>query len=295
MHMLTSSFLIYLSFQSTYLSWEPNAQGKQFLSALRNFREMQMPHHEAQRAYSPSRTWQLTPRFQGNIPSFASRNVMHNRGNIPRTGYQLGSLWLINEEQKNPPYLLDWYYTSRDFRPSNAAANSEGIQTVPSEVAHETTEDYWMPHDGGGVRPMYAENWSLEDDRLRSHLEASTSNPFFRDSVLQNRDLGHLDRHTESHWWCPTRPKLTGPETSFIEPPTFGHQNFNQSYDNHSERSAGEKEGDTDWSNSRMFSSKLFADDCERDDASFNLPFNDIYGEPLKSLSIRIDNVDEDQ
>eukprot|EP00268_Persea_americana_P063689 TRINITY_DN828_c1_g1_i2.p1 TRINITY_DN828_c1_g1~~TRINITY_DN828_c1_g1_i2.p1 ORF type:complete len:887 (-),score=130.41 TRINITY_DN828_c1_g1_i2:387-3047(-) len=299
----------FLSFQSSYPTWEPNAQGKQFLSSLRDFREMQMPHYEAQQTYSPNRTWQLTPRGRGDIQGFASRGVMHNRGGIPRTGYQLDSLWLINEEQKNPPYLLDWYYTSR---PSNAAANSEGIRTVPSVAAPEPTEDYWMLHDGAGVKPpTYEESWGfpLEEDRVRSHLEASTSNPFFRDSVLQNRDPGHLDRPSESHWWARSGPKLIGQQASFLEPPHFGHQNFNQPYDSHSDRSAGEHEGDIDWSNPRMFSSKLFTDDCERDDTSFNLPFlepspfghqnfnqpHSIFGGPLKSLNIRTDNVDDDQ
>lgn len=280
----------FLSFQSIHPKWEPDAQGKHFLSTLHNFREMQMQHHEAQQVYSPSQTWQFTPGGQVDVHNFVSRDVLRNRGGILRTGYQFSSLWSINEEQKSPPYLLDWYYTSH---PSRVGDNSEGIRTLPSEVAHEPHGDYRMPHSGAHIAPIYEDDWDFQiEKRMQSHLEASTSNPFFRDSLLKDHKSGHLGDATESHWWARTGPKTSGLQTSFLEPPTFGNHNLNQPYDSISDRSL-EQEGGIDCRNRGMFSSMMFADECEKDATGFNLPFNDIYDRPVKNLNIKADQVDE--
>ncbi|RVX19206.1 Autophagy-related protein 9 [Vitis vinifera] len=178
------------SFQSSYPSWEPDAQGKQFLSTLRTFREEKLQGHGTRPAFSPPRIWRGSPNLRGQI----DRNGLFLREmlqNSPRIGYQSGSLWLIDADQKSHPYLLDWYYTSR---PHAENGNSNDIPRVPYEVAEEHPKDFWMPSNFNQREVRYdGEFWHHQfDDRSQSHLEASTSGPFFRESVLQHHDSGHV-------------------------------------------------------------------------------------------------------
>ncbi|XP_058077951.1 autophagy-related protein 9-like [Magnolia sinica] len=271
----------FLSFQSSYPTWEPNAQGKQFISTLRNFRERQMQHHETQHAYSPTRTWTLNPNSRGYTEThgFLSRDVHYNVGPIPRMGYQLGSLWSINADQKTHPYLLDWYYMSH---PSFPAYDPRGIPTIPTEAADLQTTDVRMPYENTEVKPRCEENWSFPlEDRMNSHFQASTSSPFVQDSMLQHHDSGHVGFSTESRWWARSGPKLTGgPQASFLEPPIFDRHDSNHDHDNYSDGSREEQEGGMEWRNPHRFS---FMDDGEKDYEGFNLPFNDIYSGPLES------------
>ncbi|XP_077247952.1 autophagy 9 (APG9) [Tasmannia lanceolata] len=269
----------FLSFQSTYPTWEPNAQGKQFLSTLRNFREQQIQHQEIQWAYSPARRWQLSPnsRGQGELLNYASRDPLFNRGNIPRTTYQLDSLWSINMDQKSHPYLLDWFYTSH---PPHSADNSRGMPTLPSEVAVGPSRDFWIPKTNEEIKPRCEENWDFPlDDRLRSHLEVSTSSPFFRGSVLQNPDPDHVKHPTNTRWWARNGPETTAPQASFLDPPVFGHYDSGSGhpYDYFSDRSEEDLESGMDWRNPRRLSSTTYMDDFEKDGGDFNLPFHDIY------------------
>ncbi|XP_058082140.1 autophagy-related protein 9-like [Magnolia sinica] len=296
----------FLSFQSSYLSWEPNPQGKQFLSSLWNFREQQMHFQESQQVYSPRPTWLPTPnpRAEGEIHRFTSRDVLYNRVGNPRMAHQLGALWSIDGDRKNPPYLLDWYYTTHQARAAN--------DSPPSEVGYDLTGDYCIQIDGSEIKPRFEENWGFQvEDRLRSHMEASTSNPIFRESVFQHRDLGNPGHPSESRWWARSGPKPTDPHSSFIDPPSFGYHDSNQPYDHFSDRSAEEQEGGVDWRSHSMRTEEqdggvdrrshsmlcrtMYTNDCEND-GLFNLPFNDIYsGPPPKGLHIRTESASNDR
>ncbi|OVA02137.1 Autophagy-related protein 9 [Macleaya cordata] len=273
----------FLSFQSSYPTWEPTSQGKQFLSSLRNFREQKLQGRTQQELRYP-RNWQLSPnlRFQGNMNSYISRDLLYNNmGGVPVTGYQLGSLWMIDSDQKNHPYLLDWYYTSRFPHATN---DSEDVPPSNTEMA-EGGRDFWTPLNQTATQtePRFEENWGFpsEEERLRSHMEASTSTPLFRESVIQHHNSGHLERPIQSHWWARSGPHSTGPQASFLEPPNFNHHMSENIYDNMSDRSTEEQEQRLDWRNSRMLSRTTYMDDDDADaDVEFNLPFNDIYYKP---------------
>ncbi|KAK9282421.1 hypothetical protein L1049_005338 [Liquidambar formosana] len=273
----------FLSFQSSYPSWEPNAQGKQFLSTLRTFREQKFQRHGTRNSYSPSGVWRGSPnlRGQGDRNNFFSREMSHN---TLGTGYQLGSLWLIDVDQKNHPYLLDWYYTSR---PCHATGNSRDVPTVPFEVSEEHPDDMWMPSNLTKNETRYEEYWGHHvEDRLQSHLGASTSAPLFRESVLQHHDPADLAHPTRSHWWARSSPHDIEAQTSFLEPPDFNRHTSNNHYDNLSERSIEEQEHHLDWRDSRKLSRTTYMDGFE-EEGELNLHFDDIYNRPLEISSMK--------
>ncbi|XP_043704370.1 autophagy-related protein 9-like [Telopea speciosissima] len=271
----------FLSFQSSYPTWEPNAQGKQFLSILRNFREQKWQGQGTQQAYSPHRTWQ---RSEGDMLSFFSRDVLtNNNGGLPRAGYQLGSFWPIGAEQKNHPYILDWYYTSQ---PPHMASNSEDAPNLQCEITVEPSRDIWKPFTNPTAQyePRFDANWGYPpEDRIQSQLGASTSAPFFRESVLQQNDSGDVKPSTDSHWWARSEPHSVGPQTSFLEPPNFVHHTSDDPYENISDRSSVQEQH-LDWRQSNSLSRTAYVDDYG-DDGDFNLPFN-VYNKPSGNFTM---------
>uniref|UniRef100_A0A2N9IKN3 Autophagy-related protein 9 n=1 Tax=Fagus sylvatica TaxID=28930 RepID=A0A2N9IKN3_FAGSY len=270
----------FLSFQSSYLSWEPNAQGNQFLSNLRTFREQKLQGQGIRQAYSPSRIWRGSPIFRGrgDRHSFLSRELPHN--NSPGTGYRLGSLWLIDADQRNHPYLLDWYYASQ---PNHVTGNSRDGPPEPFEATEQHPGDYWMPSNLTQNEPRYEEYWRDHfEDRTQSHLGASTSTPFFQDSVLRHHDSSNLANPTRSHWWARSGPHSAQPQTSFLEPPDFNRQTSNDYDDNLSERSSNEQR--LDWRDDKKLSRTTYMDDLEA--GEFNLHFDDIYSRPPETPRI---------
>ncbi|XP_057964932.1 autophagy-related protein 9 [Malania oleifera] len=271
----------FLSFHSSYPSWEPKAQGKQFLLTLRTFREQKFQGQGSRPAYSPQRMWRGSPnlRNQGERNSFFSREMPHNS---PTSGHQLGSLWLIDVDQKNHPYLLDWYYTSQ---PHHATNYSRNAPAAAFEVVEEGHKDFWMPSNLATNDAKYEEYWGHHfEDRSRSHLEASTSTPFFGESVLQHHDLGNLAQQTRSHWWARSDPQGLGPQTSFLEPPDFNCPVPYNHYDNISDKSLEEQEEHLDWRNARKLSRTNFMDDFETE-GEISLHFDDIYSRPPEPMN----------
>nr|KYP51184.1 Autophagy-related protein 9 [Cajanus cajan] len=57
----------FLSFQSSYPSWEPNAQGKQFMLNLKTFREEKLAGHLNRHGFSPLRMWRGSPNMGSNV------------------------------------------------------------------------------------------------------------------------------------------------------------------------------------------------------------------------------------
>ncbi|XP_022758387.1 autophagy-related protein 9-like isoform X2 [Durio zibethinus] len=272
----------FLSFQSSYPSWEPDAQGKQFLSNIRAFREQKLQVQGARHAYPPGRMWRGSPlRAYGDRTGLLSREMQQN---IPGTGYNMGSLWLIDADQQNHPYLLDWYYTSR---PHHVASYRRDLATRPLEPADQEHGDYGVPTNVTHNEARDEEYWPHRyDDRSQSHLEASTSAPFFHESVLQHHDTNEMAHHTQSHWWARNGSHGAQPQTSFLEPPDFNRHSPGHHYDNFSDRSVEEHDQFLDWRDSRL-SRMTYMDDLEAG-GDVSLHFDDIYSRPPETPTLNL-------
>ncbi|CAN1292043.1 Autophagy-related protein 9 [Linum perenne] len=248
-----------LSFKSSYPSWEPNAQGKQFLLNLQNFRE--------QKLHGPG-----------------IRRNMYDQPQMLR-----GSpLRLIDADQKNHhPYLLDWYYTSQH---GNDSAEEHNVQLAnPSNLvqgdARYEDDDYW-----GGQH--------FNDNRPNSHLQASTSAPFFRESVIRHQDSTHVNVHPSgSHWWSRSNLRGPQPQASFLEPPDFNRYSTpagNYFDANLSEGSLEEeRDHDLDLRNSRSLSRTTYMYDDNTEGGNLSLHFDDVYGRrPPETETINEDEED---
>lgn len=250
------------SFQSSYPSWEPSSDGKQFFSTLKTFKEQKFREQGIRPGYiSPNQTPQWAPIFQGqgDPNSYFSREMGPN---ISRSAYQLDCLWLIDPVYKNHPYILDWYYTSFHHH------NPQDIESGAGPV----DVDMWDPPELTRDPVQYDDNWgSFFEDRNGSNLEASTSAPLLRGSVLQHRDSSNMGTGPtgRSHWWARGVGLGPGPQTSFLEPP-----NFNRNDDNYSDRSFEDSQP-FDWRRSNRLSKTFYMDNDE--EGKFDLPFDDIY------------------
>jgi len=283
----SSCIVVFCSFQSSYPSWEPNIQGKQFLLNLRTFRDQNLQGQGARHTHSSPRMWRGSPSFRGP----GDRNIPFSREmpfNTP--GFQLGSLWLLDIDQRNHPYLLDWYYTSR---PHSSTNNTRDATAVPFEAAEQQhSRDYWTPSNLEQNEARYDEEfWGHNyQDRSGSHLGASTSAPFFQESGLHH-DSSNLAHPTRSHWWVRSGPFGAQPQASFLEPPDFHQASFleppdfnlhasENHYDNLSEKSLEDHEQHLDWRGTSRLSRTTYLDDDIEAGRSVSLLFDDIYSRP---------------
>lgn len=265
------------SFQSSYPSWEPNAQGKRFLQNLRTFREQKLAGYgNTHDAFSSPRMWRGSPNMgsNGDRNRFPSRELPYNTF---VTGNHLGSLWLIETNQNNHPYLLDWYYTSRP---------QATVGDVPSQPSGVTVTDHhsrenWMPSNLTQNEPGYGE-YSNEyfEGQVASHLEASTSAPIFRES----RNSNELPHTTRSHWWARSSPRGGKAQASFFEPPDFNHQTAYDYHDKFSDRGSEDQDQDRFWRDNHRLSTTTYTDDLEA--GEFNLHFDDIYSRPPETHTV---------
>lgn len=243
-------------------------------------------------AYSPQRMSPGSPSVRGfgGVNYLSRERPYHN----PRTGYQLGSLWLIDADQKNHPYLLDWYYTSAPHH----TTNTRDIPEEPFEGTEQHSVD-WMPPNFTDNGARFEDLWGHQsEDRSQSYLGASTSAPFPRDNVLQHHDAGYPAHQARSHWWARTEPHgsqpqssfLDPPQSSFLEPPNFMRQPSDNYYENFSERSLEEQdeeqdaeqdkeqEQDLDWRrNYHNLSRTTYMDDLDLEAGECSLHFDDVY------------------
>ncbi|CAA2967870.1 autophagy-related protein 9-like isoform X2 [Olea europaea var. sylvestris] len=273
----------FLSFQITYPSWEPGAQGKQFIASLRTFRDQKLQGQEMIVGHFTPGLQQLSNQnFRGlgdRNNSFLWETPFTNRGTFD----QFGSMWLIDGEQKNFPYIIDWFYTSQNHE------RADNLRNVPSRRDEENSKDFLVPphfmRNETQNEERYLDNWERSvEDRMKSELEASTSAPLFRESVLQHHDSHNVGDPTRSHWWARTSPQDAGLQTSFLEPPNFFHDASRDYYDHFSEGGVEEEpEQLLDWRNSRRLSRTFYMDNLEA--GEFNLAFDDIYRRPSESPS----------
>ena len=200
----------------------------------------------------------------GDRNRFMSREVPHSTF---VTGNHLGSLWLIEANQNNNPYLIDWYYTSRP--------HDETMRDAPSEpfgVTEHHSREFWMPSNLTQDEPEEYSNEYCED-RAASHPGASTSAPIFRESLINDRNSNELSPTTGSHWWARTRAQGGQVQTSFFEPPDFIHRTEYNYYDKFSD--IGSEDQDQEqrlyWRDHPRLSRTTYTDDLEA--GEFNLHF----------------------
>ncbi|GAB4830516.1 autophagy protein atg9 [Ancistrocladus abbreviatus] len=265
----------FLSFQCNYPSWEPDAQGSQLISTLRTFRDQLLGGGLFTRhAFPPAQMWPWSPnlRNQGSQNSYLRREVPQSH---PGHGHHWGSLWLIEPHQRTHSYLLDWYYLSRPRQPSG---NLDNAPIVSLDISDEPPQDYWVPPPFHN-EPRREEQWGdIFDDRSHSHLEASTSIPFFEEqSLLQQNDSSNILHPMRSQWWARSGPHVVEPQASFLEPPDFNRQGVDNYYDSHSDRSIDEQEQQLlNWRNYHRISHSKFPIDFGTG-GEFKLHFDDIY------------------
>lgn len=270
----------FLSFQSNYPSWEPDTKGKQFISNLRTFRDRMWRGEEARHANSPNRTWRVNPNVGihgGDRNSSLSREMPYA---LTGYGFNLGSHWLIDEEQRNHPYILDCYYILRRCSTSFAGFGEDG-PAVTSEVRLQMPGDTWAPFSFGRHEDRQEHSWAHHDygDRSNSHLGASTSTPLFRESVFNPRDSGNDSGHNvRSHWWARSGPHNTQVQASFIDPPDFRRYAHDNHQDGYSDRSLDLEEG-LDWRIPQRLDRTTYGDDFE-EAGDVSLHFDDIYSRP---------------
>ncbi|KAJ4779778.1 Autophagy-related protein 9 [Rhynchospora pubera] len=217
----------FLSFQSTYQSWQPEPHGQKFLSNLHKFKEHHANQGGAQRDNFNSlpyrrRTEDIFLRTTGTVSS--------------PVGYNLGSLWLPDSDQKSHPYLLDLYYTSKwdpppDEPVHHTTPNRNDLRTVINEPLYEIEEEI-----------THQPTWDPT-----ANLEASTSGVFLKDSILTNQDRPD-NRQVTNQWWARTNVSnvvtqpAPVPYESFMEPPCFEKNPHFHLYDD--SQHSGEDEGD---------------------------------------------------
>ncbi|RWW20557.1 hypothetical protein GW17_00015327 [Ensete ventricosum] len=275
---------ILCSFQCTYPTWEPGDDGQRFLSTLQNFKEKQI-HQGRLQDNSHTWTWQAIRGLRVRheiIHRFPSGNVFSGNGGFPRYDHHPGSVWLTNHEQRNHPYILDWYYTCK---PLEDPENPEDPPLSEKEMAFESIQDFHATQSNLQAEVKNTDqSWDVPfSDRLQSHIEASTSGS----SLFKNSAPQDLDRHIMHHrWWDRTALTSYAAHASFLEPPSFGHHDYSHHNDD------VHRDGSQYLGSLQRLSET--SDVGEADDEVLDLPFVDSYDGSSKNLTVRILRRSED-
>ncbi|MFS7930619.1 hypothetical protein Hanom_Chr04g00346371 [Helianthus anomalus] len=193
---------------------------RQFLSTLEKF--------QAQRSPNQMKRWPV------NVEKFQAQ----------RSPNQM-KRWPVNVDNKDHPYILDWYYISHHLhhRPHD-------IETgfVDVEYEDEAVMNTRIPPDLGSNWDQLDDNWRTSfEDRTNSNLEASASR-----TIIHHLDFRNLGQATRSHWWIrkgwsPVVRTGVGPAGSFLEPPNFHRNSYYDHYDNLSGKSFQEHDPQWGW------------------------------------------------
>uniref|UniRef100_A0A0A9CNX2 Autophagy-related protein 9 n=1 Tax=Arundo donax TaxID=35708 RepID=A0A0A9CNX2_ARUDO len=238
----------FLSFQSVYPSWEPNADGRQFLSNLQKFKERQirqqaLAQYQAMEAsgFVASTRGQRDDTFHQLLPS----DIHNQTESIPPAFYNLGPLGLLDTDQRTHPYILDWYYMCHPPHSDRAEA-PEFEQAFP-----ETGVDTNTPaRETSKIEEVG--NWDYElYERVQSHLGASTSSALFQNAPVKYQDT---KGNSNNHWWANAPAYSAGPQGSFLEPPEFGNQYITDPHCSHHSGDISEGSLELGRSNSRSSS-----------------------------------------
>eukprot|EP01018_Ginkgo_biloba_P034498 Gb_31273 [translate_table: standard] len=290
----------FLSFKSSYPSWEPNAQGKQFLSTLLDFR-LQEQDREATQVYSSDRISQRLPALRGSSSGNSSglREGLLHRWPVLRSHSadvqpgQLDPSWISEMEQKDHLYWLDRYYTFQSLHGSDVRDNRAGTSGLQHDLL-PSEDPFCTSYNAGGQHPRgLGETFGFPmDDRLGSHMQASTSSTVFQENMIRQGNMGQVAHIGESHWWARTGPwAKTGPQStrtheSFLEPPDFGGQHLERSLDDFSYGS--EDDQDTGWAAMKQSQAHYKNTSTDEDATAFDLPFGDVYEQPVHTAQERM-------
>ncbi|KAF8682057.1 hypothetical protein HU200_045517 [Digitaria exilis] len=202
-----------LSFQSTYTSWQPKTDGKQFLCNLQRFKEKQVRKYTFQAMEDSQLRSSSRAQSGGNIfHRLLSRDVFPGNGTI----YNFSPAGLLDADQRAYPYILDWYYM----------CHSEHLGRDVDSSTHrdEPWEDIWPPLTLSKPLTEIEEEeiWDSKlYERARSHLEASTSSAFFQRATFKRQ--GREQNSTSCPWWGQASGRRTDPRDSYVGPP---HDSF---------------------------------------------------------------------
>lgn len=276
---------ILCSFQSAYPTWEPSAHGQKFLFTLRNFRRSQ-EHRETYQNFLLTQTRQFVPHLRGQgdvVHRFTLQKGLCHTGDVPKTGHHSDLFLLSNPDQRT--YLLDCYYVSN---PVDVREDLKDSPPSPNKIAFEPDKCLSSAHNELRIEINDEDkSWGPLSERQQSYLDASISSPLFRNSVHEHRDPEH---RTLTHWWARAIPQSSQLQTSFLEPPSFGHHNYSHHsddiYDGTAEQE-GSTDGATNWNNLHNLSKTTYMDESDSAEA-LNFPFVDDYARPPKNLTIRI-------
>ncbi|ESW16910.1 hypothetical protein PHAVU_007G194300 [Phaseolus vulgaris] len=209
----------FLSFQSSYPYWEPNAEGKQFLQNLRTFRDKKLTDHVNRHGFDPLRPW----RDDANMGSYRDRNSFTSRGMSHGT--------FVTSNRNNHPYLLDWYYISQP-----RYATPRHVSTNHSEVTQHRSPDRMLSLLEQNEHEYEEYMNKFCNERAGSYLGASTSTSIFKESLIDDPHSIDVPLTTRSHWWHRSQPRIEHDQTSFMDPPDFNHQRTYNYHDKFSDR-----------------------------------------------------------
>ncbi|OEL27608.1 Autophagy-related protein 9 [Dichanthelium oligosanthes] len=222
---------------SVYPSWEPDADGKQFLSNLQKFKERQI-RQQALAQYQAMEASGFVAGTRGQMGDTFQQLQSGIHGHAEATlppAYNLGPLGLLDTEQRTHPYILDWYYMCHP-------PHSDTAETPQFEQA--------FPETGVSTSPPARETSEIEEvgnwdydlfERVQSHLGASTSSALFQNAPVKHQDL---EESSNSRWWANAPAYSGGPQGSFLEPPEFGNRYMTDPHS--SKHSGGISEGSTE-------------------------------------------------
>jgi autophagy-related protein 9 len=198
--------MVAFSFQSVYPSWEPNADGKQFLSNLQKFKERQI-RQQALAQYQAMEASGFVVSTRGQMDDTFQSNT------LPPV-YNIGPLGLLDTDQRTHPYILDWYYMCHP-------PHSETVGTPQFEQAFPETGVTTSPPARETSEIEEVGNWDELYERVQSHLGASTSSALFQNTPVKHHDI---EDNSNISWRAHDPAYSGGSQGSFLEPPEFGNR-----------------------------------------------------------------------
>ncbi|XP_024310169.1 autophagy-related protein 9 isoform X5 [Brachypodium distachyon] len=198
-----------VSFQSTYISWEPNTDSKKFLCNLQKFKETQIREHTFQAVEASqdglSTRGQSAQIFHRLLP----RNIQPSNGIIYDS-----PLGLLDTDRRACPYILDWYYTHH----LPHSDTEDNATRHPDESSPDPGEDLWPPQSKPLTEIEEEDPWDSDlYERARSYLEASTSSALFQCAAFKRQ--GKEQNYTSRQWWAQSSARSVDLLDSFLEPP----------------------------------------------------------------------------
>ncbi|KAG0627007.1 hypothetical protein M758_2G167400 [Ceratodon purpureus] len=281
----------FISFKTNYPNWEPDGNGKQFMSVLADFRlrneenelamgqlfsSVRLPQPPNQlrpwgapmpgnSLYTRSFNSTVRDRFATNIPFARPSSVNGASSDLQRS----------ITENSDQIFWLDKFYTASQS-PRNLEAGlspdgrlSEGGGTVIDGFGSRYGGiDESLPKVGDDIERL---------NRVGMNLQASTR------GIAGNQGFGQ--GAGESRWWARKGPGSTGaPGESSFEPPTFARGHIAESQDDFYE---SEEDHEREWSSQRHTRGTFGSSQISEDESpTLEFPFGDVYQRPREEPAL---------